>query len=219
MMTQAALQSEVGSWGPTFIAIAAVAAILIAVPFVMPLISNAFLYPVSNKGDIAASSQRHGVDPYLVCAIIRCESGWDADAYSEAGAEGLMQIMPATADHLGLSRDLLYDPEQNIAAATRYLAELERDLATVHDREERRALVLACYNGGPHHIRDAMRLAERDGRDPHSWPCVREYVLRLSQPRYYQDTLVHHGYMRGQETADYVDKIRQRYQQYRHSAK
>ena len=59
-----------------------------------------------------------------------------------------------------------------------------------------------------------MRLAERDHRNPHRWADVQQYVLRLSQPQYYQDTLVRHGYMRGTETADYVDRIRARYQQY-----
>ncbi|MBP5337736.1 MAG: transglycosylase SLT domain-containing protein [Prevotella sp.] len=163
--------------------------------------------------------RRIGWDWRLLAAQCYQESCFDPQARSWAGAQGLMQIMPATADRLGLPRDQLNDPEQSIAAATRYLAELEGKLHDVGDREERRNMALASYNGGLHHIRDAMRLAERDGRNPHRWADVRTYVLRLSQPQYYQDTLVRNGYMRGQETADYVDKIRQRYQQYRRTAR
>jgi membrane-bound lytic murein transglycosylase F len=127
--------------------------------------------------------------------------------------------MPATADHLGLPRDQLNNPERSIEAATRYLKELEEQFADIHDRTERQNMVLASYNGGIHHIHDAMRLCQHDGRNPHRWADVQQYVLRLSEPRYYQDTLVHHGYMRGQETAEYVDRIRERYKKYRISAR
>ncbi len=143
------------------------------------------------------------------------ESTFDPHAHSWAGACGLMQIMPSTADHLGLSRSDLYNPEQNIAAAARYLAELERGFSDIHDRRERQNFVLAAYNGGPHHIRDAMALARRDGRNPSSWDQVSVYVLRLSQPEYYNAPEVKNGYMRGSETVDYVQQIRQRHGGYR----
>lgn len=155
----------------------------------------------------------------LLAAQCYQESTFDPKAQSWAGAKGLMQIMPSTADHLGLSRDQIYNPEKNIAAATKLLKELEYLLSDVHDRNERQNLVLAAYNGGMNHVRDAMRLAQRDKKNAHSWADVRPYILKLSQPQYYQDTLVHYGYMRGQETAEYVDKIRQRYQIYRRSAR
>ena len=160
-----------------------------------------------------------GWDWRLLAAQCYQESTFDPNARSWAGAQGLMQIMPQTADHLGLPRIELTHPERNIEAAVRYLKELDREFSAVRDRQERQNLMLASYNGGIHHIRDAMRLAERDGLSPHQWANVRTYVLRLSDPRYYQDTLVHHGYMRGSETADYVDKIRQRYYQYRRSVR
>ncbi len=155
-----------------------------------------------------------GWDWRLLAAQCYQESTFDPEATSWAGARGLMQIMPKTADHLGLPRDQMTDPEQNIAAATRYLHELEREYNYIHDRTERQNMVLASYNGGSFHIQDAMRLATRDGANAQRWADVRTYVLRLKDPHYYQDTLVRYGYMRGTETADYVDKIRARYQQY-----
>lgn len=163
--------------------------------------------------------RRIGWDWRLLAAQCYQESTFDPKARSWAGAQGLMQIMPSTADHLGLPREQLNDPERNIEAATRYLRELEASFRDVPDRTERQNIVLASYNGGPHHIRDAMRLCKRDGHNPHRWADVRQYVLRLSQPQYYQDTIVQNGYMRGQETAEYVDRIRERFKRYRLSAR
>ena len=150
----------------------------------------------------------------LMAAQCYQESTFDPRAVSFAGAKGLMQIMPGTADHLGLPRDRLYDPESNIRAAAKYIAELQQVFSDIGDPYERTNFVLASYNGGSHHIRDAMALASRDGRNSHRWSDVSLYVLRLAQPQYYNDPIVRHGYMRGSETVDYVSKIRQRYATY-----
>jgi membrane-bound lytic murein transglycosylase F len=80
-------------------------------------------------------------------------------------------------------------------------------------------MAMAAYNCGLNHLRDAMRLAEHDGRDPHSWRDVRMYILRLSEPRYYQDPLVKWGYVRGTETANYVELICERYEKYKINAR
>ena len=64
-----------------------------------------------------------------------------------------------------------------------------------------------------------MALTQKNGGNPHSWNHVSEYILKLSNPRYYRDPIVKHGYMRGSETVDYVNKIRARYAQYRGVAK
>lgn len=151
----------------------------------------------------------------LMAAQCYQESTFDPNAVSWAGAKGLMQIMPQTADHLGINRSQLYNPEQNIAAAARYLKELERTFSDIPNRMERQNFVMAAYNGGAHHIRDAMALAHRDGRNPYRWDDVSVYVLKLSEPRYYQDPIVKYGYMRGNETYNYVKMIRKRYANYR----
>ena len=148
----------------------------------------------------------------LMAAQCYQESTFDPKATSWAGARGLMQIMPSTADLLDLPRDKMYEPEPNIRAAARYLGQLENKLLDIQDRRERTNFVLAAYNGGIHHIRDAMALCQRDGRNPHVWSNVKEYVLKLALPEYYNDPIVKHGYMRGSETADYVGKIQQRWE-------
>lgn len=150
----------------------------------------------------------------LMAAQCYQESTFDPKAVSFAGAKGLMQIMPGTADHLGVSRDKLYDPETNIAAAAKLIKELQQAFSDIRDNYERTNFVLASYNGGSFHIRDAMVLAKRDGRNPHRWAEVSPYVLKLASPQYYNDPLVKYGYMRGSETVDYVSRIRQRHAGY-----
>ena len=162
-----------------------------------------------------------GWDWRLMAAQCYQESTFDPQAHSWAGACGLMQIMPRTADHLGLSRTEIYDPERNIAAAAKYIYELSKHFSDVSNPIERSYYVLASYNGGYFHIRDAMALARKYGRNPYSWSDVREFVLRLSTPSYYNDPVVKYGYMRGHETVDYVSRIVDRWAQYRgfaHSA-
>jgi soluble lytic murein transglycosylase-like protein len=90
---------------------------------------------------IAHACTVNGVDPALVKAVVANESGFDAAATSNAGAQGLMQLMPATAASLGVSD--AYDARQNVAGGTRYLRSLlERFGGNV-------PLALAAYNAGP----------------------------------------------------------------------
>lgn len=155
----------------------------------------------------------------LIAAQCYQESCFDPKAKSWAGACGLMQIMPTTADYLGLPRAQLYEPEANIHAACRYMADLQGRFTDVPNRQERLHFALACYNGGYNHIRDAMALAKKYGRNPHRWAEVREFVLGLQTPQYYNDPVVKYGYMRGSETADYVNRIIDRWNQYRGATK
>lgn len=180
--------------------------------------------PVGNRAkgiisDYDSHFVRHsralGWDWRLMAAQCYQESGFDPQAVSWAGARGLMQIMPGTAAHLGLPLSQIYQPEQNIAAAARLLGELERKFSDVPGRLERINFVLAAYNGGSGHVRDAMALARKHGCDPHKWADVGPFILRLSQPQYYNDPVVRFGYLRGQETFGYVKSINERWQYYR----
>jgi soluble lytic murein transglycosylase-like protein len=123
--------------------VAAFAAMLgsLAAPFAAAPSASAPLPPGGLERLIANACASTGTDPALVKAIVANESGFDPLATSPAGAQGLMQLMPATAAEVGV-RDA-YDPAQNIAGGTRYLARLlqrfKGDVPTA----------VAAYNAGP----------------------------------------------------------------------
>lgn len=161
------------------------------------------------------AAQRIGWDWRLLAAQCYQESGFDPQALSWAGACGLMQIMPSTGERLGLSRGDLYDPARNIEAAARYLSQLNGSFSDVANPHERINFVLAAYNGGAGHIRDAMTLAQAAGRSAQRWSEVEPYVLALASPSTYRNPLVKFGYLRGEETVDYVHQIHNRWAAYR----
>ncbi len=155
------------------------------------------------------------MDWRLLAAQCYQESTFDPKAHSWAGACGLMQIMPETADLIGLPKHQLYEPEANIAAAVKYIAQLNNRFKDIPDKTERTFFVLASYNGGYHHIRDAMALARKYGKRTFLWRDVSTFVLGLREPHFYNDPVVKYGYMRGDETVDYVERISIRYGKYR----
>ncbi len=78
------------------------------------------LNPNAYDADIRAAAQRHGVEEAIVRAIIHAESSFNPNAVSHAGAQGLMQLMPATARRFGVTNS--FDPTQNIGGGVQYLA-------------------------------------------------------------------------------------------------
>jgi hypothetical protein len=93
---------------------------------------------------IEAVARDHGIDPALVHAVVKAESNYRPRATSQAGARGLMQVMPATGRDLGVaSAARLFDPQANLEAGVKYLksllARFDGDLPTA----------IAAYNAGP----------------------------------------------------------------------
>jgi len=96
---------------------------------------------------IGATARQYGLEPALVKAVVKCESRFDPEAVSPRGAQGLMQLMPATQSLLGVSD--AFDPRRNIAAGVRYLAMLRQ----LFDGDV--SLMLAAYNAGPQAVIEA----------------------------------------------------------------
>lgn len=95
---------------------------------------------------ITAAGTRHHIDADLLASVIKAESDFHANAVSRAGARGLMQLMPGTAQQLGVND--AFRPDQNIAGGTTYLDQL-LDRYDPNNDSHGLALALAAYNAGP----------------------------------------------------------------------
>lgn len=93
------------------------------------------------EGIIEQATRRFNVDPSLVKAVIKAESDFDHRAVSRKGAQGLMQLMPTTADAMEVSNP--FSPEENIYGGTRYLSLLLKRF------KQDKTLAIAAYNAGP----------------------------------------------------------------------
>ncbi len=112
---------------------------------------------------IELEASRNGIDPLLIEAIVRNESGFDPYAVSSTGAQGLMQLMPDTAALVGVANP--FDPAQNIAGGSLYLSWQLRNFGGDV------ALAVAAYNAGPAAV-------QRWGGVP-PYPETIEYVKRV----------------------------------------
>jgi peptidoglycan DL-endopeptidase CwlO len=105
---------------------------------------------------------RYGISAALLAGVAKTESGFDSSAVSPAGAQGLMQFMPATARGLGVDPT---DPASSIDGAARYLSDLTRQFGSTD-------LALAAYNAGPGAVR-------RHGGIP-PYPETQDYVRKVT---------------------------------------
>jgi len=154
---------------------------------------------------------RFGYDWRLIVSQMYQESQFDPQARSWAGAMGLMQLMPETARELGVTD--IEDPRQSIEAGLRHLFWLWARFPQSLETDEHMWFVLASYNAGHGHVRDARRLARALKLDPDVWfENVETAMLRLSEREYFRQA--RHGYVRGSEPVEYVRAIRGRYRAY-----
>lgn len=142
------------------------------------------LYPFPYREIVERWAREYRVDPRLVAAVARVESGFKPTARSSRNARGLMQVMPETgawvAERLGMGpveADDLYDPELNLRLGTWYLA------YQVQVFNGDLALALAAYNGGSANVRRWLEEERWSGsvddlsRIP--FPETRAYVMRV----------------------------------------
>lgn len=121
---------------------------------------------VPYAGLFERAADRYGVDAALLAAVAKQESGYNSRAVSHAGAQGLMQLMPATAAGLGV--DNSFDPAQAVDGAARLLRDLLREFGRLD-------LALAAYNAGPGAVH------RYDGIPP--YPETQHYVAAVLDHR------------------------------------
>ncbi len=161
-----------------------------------------------------------GWDWKLLAALAYAESNFDPKVTSGTGARGLMQLMPRTARNLGVPEGKEDDPEESIKAACRLISQLDRSFSAIKDKDERINFILASYNAGEGHIRDAMALAEKYGSTPLEWEnSVEKYLKLKSNGHYFNDPVCKNGYFRGDETCGFVRDIRYRHDLYKKEIK
>ncbi|MBR4078875.1 MAG: lytic transglycosylase domain-containing protein [Christensenellaceae bacterium] len=143
-------------------------------------------FPLEYEETVLKYSEEYGVDPALICGVIATESRFDADAKSEKGAMGLMQIMPETGEWIAgkigikdFSEEMLTEPAVNIEMGTWYLTYLA-------DRFDREAdTVIAAYNAGHGNVEKWLKDAQYsdDGRTLSEIPFdeTRNYVKKVNR--------------------------------------
>jgi peptidoglycan lytic transglycosylase len=125
------------------------------------------VYPFGWRSEVSEAAERAGLDPFFVAAVVREESSYYPRAVSRAGARGLMQLMPATAQPLAENRGLAFrngslldEPGPNVQLGTSFLAGLVREFGDPR-------LALAAYNAGPRRARQWWK--ERKTDDVEAW--------------------------------------------------
>lgn len=123
------------------------------------------MYPLEHESSIRAAAKKNGVDPALVSAVIYVESGFDADAVSEQGAVGLMQVLPTTAAQIAretggtsFQASDLENPKVNVRYGTYYLGRALKQF------DGNTLAAVAAYNAGGGAVSGWVAAAKADGR-------------------------------------------------------
>jgi membrane-bound lytic murein transglycosylase F len=184
---------------------------------------------IEERGDLTAGlspydeivrryADQYGFDWRLIVALMYQESRFDPGAQSFAGARGLMQVLPRTAEELGFEEGLIEDPEVGIHAGVRYLAWVRDRFDDELPVRDRMWFTLAAYNAGYGHVNDARRIAAEEGLNPDRWfGNVERAMLLLSRPQYASKSRF--GYCRCTEPVNYVREVLSRYNAYLESAR
>lgn len=163
---------------------------------------------------IKKHSKKINWDWELLAAMIYQESHFNNKAIGWGGSFGLMQMMPQTGERFGV--DTTSSAEENIIAGIKYIKKLNTIWEkSISDTIDRIPFILASYNTGPGHVIDAKNLAEKYSKNPIKWNDVSYFLLHKSEPKYYKDDVVKHGYCKGYIAYDYVNEILERYHHYK----
>ena len=154
---------------------------------------------------VRAGSAKLGWDWRLLCALIYQESQFHIEFRSAKGAEGLMQMMPATAGKMGVTD--LFSPEESVAAGTDYLLRLQRMFRSkASGSDELLRFTLAAYNAGEGRLTDWINYAAAAGEDAGTWEGLVSVIPDMAA-KTPADSIMKLGPFNGAETASYVEKV------------
>ncbi|GAB2882397.1 transporter substrate-binding domain-containing protein [Microbulbifer echini] len=161
---------------------------------------------------VKESAFKYDFDWRMIVAQMWQESNFNPKAVSPVGAQGLMQVMPATAEEMGFPPPL-FEPERGIKAGVKYMDWVRDRFNPSLPTVNKLWFTLASYNAGYGHLLDAQRLAKQLGLDPNIWfDNVEVAMLKLAQPQYFKRA--RYGYVRGSEPVQYVRNISNLYKAY-----
>lgn len=142
-------------------------------------------YPLAYEGLVREAAATHDLDPALVAAVIHSESDFDPNAVSAAGAIGLMQLLPSTAESIAarrgvepVDRDTLFDPAVNTDLGSWYLRDL---IAKYSDHPQAADLALAAYNAGQGNVDRWVDEAPAGAVVEIPYPETRAYVAKVQR--------------------------------------
>jgi len=154
-----------------------------------------------------AAATKYNLDWRLLAAMAYQESFWDPRAVSPTGVRGIMMLTQTTADHMEVADRL--NPADSIAGGAQYIRHLIGRLPARIQEPDRTWMALAAYNVGINHLEDARIITQRQGGNPDAWNDVRKRLPLLAKYFWYSKTK--HGYARGYEPVEYVNRIRTYY--------
>ncbi|MFA5903056.1 MAG: membrane-bound lytic murein transglycosylase MltF [Desulfobacula sp.] len=146
---------------------------------------------------------KYGLDWKLITAIVYQESQFDPEATSFNNIKGLMQVTSIAAEELGITDSL--KPSASIKAGIQYFDKMIKKFDHIENDHDRIHFALASYNVGYGHVADALQIAKEMGLDATKWQNLRKTLPLLSKSHYY--TKAKHGYTRGWESVQYVERI------------
>ncbi len=154
-----------------------------------------------------AAAKKYNLDWRLLAAMAYQESFWDPDAESPTGVRGMMMLTQTTADHINVANR--ENPAESIFGGAEYIRRMIDRLPSHIHEPDRTWMALAAYNVGINHLEDARIITQQQGGNPDKWNDVRKRLPLLSEHAWYSKTK--HGYARGYEPVEYVNRIRAYY--------
>jgi membrane-bound lytic murein transglycosylase F len=162
---------------------------------------------------IKKHAQKYEFDWRFIASIICQETKFVSGLTGKGGSYGLMQLMPVTMEHYGISE--ADGDDAHIRVGVQHLHMLRNSFDEIEDENEKLYFVAAAYNAGRGHIFDAQRLCAKYEGDFMKWNDVSKYLELKSKHQFAKDSVVKSGYYPGTHAVKYSQQVMERYYAYK----